>query len=152
MCSTLLLPNLPVNYFRITRGNEMILAAPMANGSSFKTTYIHSLQLTPVIDEYRISGGKIWTWEERVQSHNAGLPFEAPSPGRFIMDPPWMIVQGGRRTFEQIVYRVGTEELGQNIWQLDFSPEIKAYELYPSSRVAIGASIEALGSAITKEL
>lgn len=149
-CFVYLLPEWPVNYFEITTADEVarvILAAPVDNGDSFVTTYIHSVQLSPVIDDYRIVGGTVWSWEERVQSHNAGLPFDAPEHGRFLSDPPWMIVQGGRRTFETIVLRIGDETFGQNTWRLPPRDEIKIFAKHPGKRMAMRASARPLKNA-----
>jgi len=68
----------------MSRNGDIIFESPTALGHEFTTRYIHSVELTPVEDEYRILGGKLWTWEERVRSTNAGLPFDRPEHGRFI--------------------------------------------------------------------
>ena len=150
ICLALLLPAWPVNYFEISTADEegrVVLASPVANGDSFVTTYIHSLQLSPVIDDYRVAGGKLWSWEERVQSHNAGLPFDAPEHGRFLVDSPWMIVQGGRHTFETIVHRVGNDRFGKNTWHLPPWREVYIFEKHPGKRMAIRTSVRVLGDA-----
>ncbi len=144
LCLAVFIPCMNVNYLAIRRGEELQLAAPISFGAPFETSYIHSVQLTPVIDEYRILGGQIWSWEERVQSHNAGLPFSAPEHGRFLVRSPWMIVQGGRVATTHIPYRVGTDTLGQNRWRLPPFEEIRAYEAYPRERVDIVVSVEKL--------
>jgi hypothetical protein len=145
-----LVPNVPVNCLEIVGRDGVLFSAPLPNGAAFVTSYIHSVQLTPVIDEYRILQGRIWTWEERVQSHNAGLPFAAPKHGRFIMAPPWMVVQGGRRAEQTIAYRVGTEKLGRNTWALPPFTETAAYARFPSERVFFRASIKRLSEVPVK--
>jgi hypothetical protein len=147
ICLALFTPCLNVNRLEIRCGDDVLLASPVSFGAPFTTSYIHSVQLTPVIDEYRILGGKIWIWEERAQSHNAGLPFDAPARGRLIMDSPWMIVQGGRVSMTGIAYRVGTNLLGQNRWFLPPFEEVAAYERYPGRRADIVVSVEKLLSA-----
>jgi hypothetical protein len=147
VCSAVVICHLPIGYLEILDRGEALLASPVGMGSPFVTFYVHSLQLTPVIDEYRIIGGEIWTWEERVQSHNAGLPFAAPEHGSFVMAPPWMIVRGGRMAMNRIAYRVGTEELGKNRWALPPFGEIQAYEAYRSKRLTFLASVRKLASA-----
>lgn len=147
ICLTIFLPTARVNYFRVETQDRTLFAAPVGLGVPFTTEYIHSVQLTPVIDEYRITGGRIWSWEERVQSHNAGLPFDAPEHGRFIVDSPWMIVQGGRIATGRIAYRVGTEEFGRNTWDIPPFGEVEIYKKYPGTRVYIESSIERLYSA-----
>lgn len=139
-----LVPCMPVNYIQIDDSENIIAASPVLGGSAFTTEYIHSVQLTPVIDEYRILQGKIWGWEERVQSHNAGLPYDAPQRGRFIVDSPWMIIRGGGVNTDRIAYRIGTSALGKNKWRLAPFDEIKAYEEFPSKRVFITSDIRML--------
>jgi hypothetical protein len=140
LAAALLLAELPVNYLAIT-GDGVLLASPVPNGFPFTTAYVHSVEKTPVIDLYRIIGGKIWAWEEYVRSHNAGLPFDAPEHGAFIMaDSGWMTVRGGRRAMESIAYRVGNADIGQNKWRLP-PYFVNAYEKYPSRRVFIESGV-----------
>ncbi|MDR3254083.1 MAG: DUF1850 domain-containing protein [Synergistaceae bacterium] len=141
LCLFFLVPEMPVNYLSISGPDGVLFAAPVPHGGAFFTTYIHSVQKTPVVDEYRIADGKIWGWEELVHSHGAGLPFSAPEHGRFVVAPPGMIVQGGRRAEERIVYRVGNETLGRNLWRLPPFEEVWAYERFPGARVFIESSI-----------
>ena len=149
LATAVLIPNLPVNYLHIHDEKTTLYASPVPSDAPFITEYEHSVQLTPVIDEYRIGQGRIWSWEERVQSHNAGLPFDAPKRGRFIMAAPWMIVRGGGTGMERIAYRVGTAELGKNRWRLPPFDELAIYEILPSQRVFIEASIVRLGEAVS---
>ena len=146
-CCIVLIPNMPVNCLELSSGGEVLFAAPLSMGTSFTTVYIHSVQLTPVVDEYKIVKGKIWGWEERIKSHNAGLPFSAPPNGRFLVEPSWMIVQGGRLVQDRIVYRVGDEKLGRNTWSLPPFEMVKIYEAIPWKRVFIDASIKKLSEA-----
>lgn len=77
-------------------------------------------------------------------SHGAGLPFDRPEHGRFIIGSPWMTVQGGRRDLGTIAYRVGNEELGRNHWRVSPFQEIEAYKKYPSQRVFISSEMREL--------
>jgi hypothetical protein len=147
VCSVIVVYNLPVNYIEIRDGDETVLASPVAAGSRFETFYVHSLELTPVIDEYRIVGGRVWTWEERVRSHGAGLPYAAPEHGSLVMAPPWMIVRGGRIAMDRIAYRVGAESLGRNRISLPPFAEIRAYETYRSKRLLLVPQIKRLSAA-----
>jgi hypothetical protein len=144
LCMAAYIPLMPVNCFTITDAAGTLLASPVANGAPFITSYIHSVQLSPVIDDYRFVNGLIWGWEERAQSHNAGLPSTAPEHGRLIMDPPWMIMRGGRAAHAAIVHRVGNDKLGRNTWRLPPFAEISAFEIYPSARVCLSISIRRL--------
>ncbi|MDR1915295.1 MAG: DUF1850 domain-containing protein [Synergistaceae bacterium] len=144
LCLAAYIPLMPVNYFTITDAGGTLLASPVTNGASFITSYIHSVQLSPVIDDYRFVNGLIWGWEERTQSHNAGLPSTAPEHGKLIMNPPWMITRGGRASHTAIFHRVGSDKLGRNTWRLPPFAEISAFEIYPSARVSLSVSIRRL--------
>ena len=98
---------------RNEEGTELFRAV-LPLGREYATRYIHSVQKTPVEDYYQIIRGRIWSVRERAQSHNAGLPFAAPEGGRFILDPPWMTVEGGRQNWPVIHLRVGDAGLGRN--------------------------------------
>ena len=110
---------------------------PVLLGRGMTNTIIHSVQLTPVIDEYRIQEGRIWAWREKILSHNAGLPSLKPDQGRFRYDPPWMIVEGTRQSWESIMYRVGTEELGKNVLCVSSFPCRNLWEEVPGKRLRI---------------
>jgi hypothetical protein len=113
-----------------------LAGAPL--GQEFATEYIHSVQLTPVEDIYRIVNGKIWSWQERVQSHNAGLPFARPPFGRFRMEAPWMVVEGGRQSWDAIVLRVGDAELGRNVFSFGANaPRTALYAHFPGKRLEL---------------
>jgi hypothetical protein len=113
-----------------------VAIAPL--GQEFSTEYIHSVQRTPVQDVYRIVGERIWSWQERVQSHNAGLPFARPPSGRFYTTPPWMIFEGGRQAWENIFLRVGNAELGRNLFSYGTkAPHAALYERFPGRRLQL---------------
>jgi hypothetical protein len=95
------------------------------------TGYIHSVQLTPVEDDYRVLDNMVWLWEERVISHNAGLPTEAPRNGSFFSDRNWMYVRGGRYHWDKVHFRVGDKELGRNWMEITSFSRSCLYELYP---------------------
>jgi len=107
-----------------------LFAAPAPLGQEFMTGYIHSLQRTPVLDAYRIAGGRIWSWREYSQSHNAGLPFQAPAFGRFHIQDPWMVFEGGRHAWPNIVLRVGNAELGRNVFAWEHGKGVTRIDLY----------------------
>ena len=113
----------------------LVFSAPAPLGFACQTRMLHSVQLTPVIDVYRVQEGRIWAWQERIMSHNAGLPSLAPRRGRFISDPPWMIMEGGGVSWREIYYRVGTEHSGRN--ELCAPPGAWAdlWRLFPGQRL-----------------
>ncbi|MDR3076149.1 MAG: DUF1850 domain-containing protein [Synergistaceae bacterium] len=147
ICAAIFVPSMPVNYFTATGRERLLFSCPVPNGYPFVTTYIHSLELTPVRDDYRFVSGRVWGWEEWTRSLNAGLP-SVPSPHtRLVMSDEWMITRGGRRARDVIHYRIGTGEFGRNIWQLEPWREINIFEKYPRYRVALEASVVPFGQA-----
>jgi len=118
-----------------------VFAALAPLGQECGTGYIHSVQRTPVLDVYRIIGGRIWSWREYTQSHNAGLPFQAPAFGRFRLHAPWMATEGGRQAWPRIVLRVGDAELGRNVFVWEGGAgrvRINLHEEWPGRRLALG--------------
>jgi len=146
-CAAIFAPSMPVNYFTVTGRGRLLLSSPMPNAYSFVTTYIHSLERTPVRDDYRFVSGKMWNWEEWTRSLNAGLPSVLPPHTVFLDSPPWMIYRGGRRGTKTIFYRIGTEQFGRNLWKLAPWKEINIFEKYPSYRTALETSVVPLGEA-----
>lgn len=126
--SVLILVLAPVPMLSIgTPDGKLFFRRPIAPGQSIVLRYIHSVQRTPVEDEYKVTGGTLWQWEERVVSHNAGLPVEASPQGTFLQTDEWMIFRGGGNTFSPLYYRVGNEKLGRNKL---FVPPCCGYDLY----------------------
>lgn len=123
--------------------NSFVFKAYAPLGQKFWTHYIHSVQRTPVLDRYHLVNGQIWSWQEYIQSHNAGLPFEKPRWGRFWMRSPWMIVEGGRQHWKSIILRVGNAELGQNTFAYQYEmPQsthswLPLYKKYPGQRLSL---------------
>lgn len=137
-----ILPGWPLHALEITRampeppaGDAVVLHAPALLGRAIQGSIIHSVQLTPVIDEYRVQEGRLCAWQERIQSHNAGLPSLKPERGRFAYDPPWMIVEGTGQSWESIVYRVGTGEFGRNVLCVSPSPCRELWREMPGERL-----------------
>jgi len=105
----------PIPSVEILVGGRLWFKVPVALGAKFETSYEHSVQKTPVIDEYVISCGRIWQWQERVKSHNAGLPFEVPRNGKFLTTNEWFYFRGGRWNWSCFFLRVGNDILGKNV-------------------------------------
>lgn len=128
-----------VDFFRVldAASDETIFSAPAALGHKFTTRYIHSVELTPVEDEYYVVDGKLWSWEERVRSSKAGMPSVKPEYGRYIEDADWMIYQGGRLSWDTFYYRIGNKHLGLN--QSTFEPfgRRNFYEIFPGRKLSV---------------
>ena len=121
----------PVNKLSVFTQNTLLFSLPVSSGQTLRTGYIHSVQLTPVEDDYRILDSKLWLWEERVVSHNAGLPVAAPRNGSFSSDRKWMYVRGGRYSWQTLNLRVGNSELGQNWMSLSPFGRMDLYSSWP---------------------
>ncbi len=109
-------------------------------GSSIETRYVHSLELTQVEDLYLPVDGFIWLWEERVKSHNAGLPTESMPNGFFVSNGAWMRFFGGRNRNSRYVFRIGNSVAGKN--GIRFSWERKwldLFEICPGKRFFLTA-------------
>ena len=121
------------------REGKVLFSAPSPFGGHFITTYVHSVELTLVEDEYILLDGKIWVWQERVKSSNAGIPCLPPEHGRFIQTKEWLIFQGGRKSWEKYYLRVGNEKFGRN--ELILSPYGRAdlFKTFPGIRLTVSA-------------
>ncbi len=118
----------------------LVLASPagerfcelqIGTGDGFVLRFIHSVERTPVESEYRVLSGRIWQFEERIVSHNAGLPTEALPNARFLMTREWMIIRGGRFTASEIRSRTGDEILGRNGFFPPSGERVALYEVHP---------------------
>jgi len=126
---------LELRYADSDRGDPAVARSLALLGREIHASIIHSVQLTPVVDEYRILEGRIWAWREKIMSHNAGLPSLRPERGRFVSAPPWMIVEGTGKGWDSFLYRVGTEDLGKNELCLPQQPCRKLWREMPGKRL-----------------
>lgn len=127
-----------VDVFQILDGGaDIVFQSPASLGHKFTTRYIHSVELTPVEDEYHVVGGKLWAWEERVRSSKAGMPSLRPRNGRYLETSEWMIYQGGRVSWHEYYYRIGNDVLGQNqvVWE-PFGRR-NFYEIFTGRRLTV---------------
>lgn len=101
------------------------------------TRYVHSVEKTAVEDEYYASHGRLWQWEERVRSHNAGLPFLKRPQSVFFQDSSWMHFRGGGVWYSSVYLRIGTEEFGKNQLELPGISSWNLYSLFPGEPVIL---------------
>ncbi|ANZ45779.1 DUF1850 domain-containing protein [Cloacibacillus porcorum] len=116
---------------------RVLFSVPVALGQRFTTTYIHSVELTPVEDEYIVLGGKIWTWQERVKSSNAGMPCFKPDNGCYINTKDWLIFQGGRQSWDHYYLRVGNKTFGLNKMELAPFGTTCLFKIFPGKRITV---------------
>lgn len=134
------LPGRPVDSLHLERtqgaGCEWLL--PL--GHAFTTRYTHSVERTPVEDIYYGLSGRLHQWRTRTRSHNAGLPAAAPVPGRFVAEDSWLVLEGGRLSWEELYLRVGNVQFGQNELVMQASPPLLLYKLFPGERVRLSVN------------
>lgn len=115
------------------------LSFSICAGETFTTEYIHSIELSPVLDVYMVMGGNLWAWEERTRTSNAGMPTEPPERGRYYVDPPWFCYQGGRM-LPHVNFRVGDDRFGRNRLFLPNGDVIDLYKLFAGKRLKLTTS------------
>ncbi|HRV71918.1 MAG TPA: DUF1850 domain-containing protein [Thermovirgaceae bacterium] len=142
----------PVDVLGITEGDSVYYRRPVPVGFRFVSRYIHSVEKTPVEDDYRVVGGSIWSWEERVLSQNAGMPFVRPRNGRLIMDEDWMRFRGGRYSWEDLYVRIGDNRFGENemFGHSPWTGYFRLFELLPSRRLLFSVRKDSLFLALLK--
>ncbi len=144
LCSSLY--NWPATVMEIRLENGPILFSDaVPEGWSIKSQIVHSLERTPVEDEYRVVGGRIWQWEERFRSNNAGLPTVEPSCGRFLSSKEWFVIRGGRNRWESLDYRIGTSSLGKNVLVLEGYGAAVVHERFAGQRIRLQSRTRPLG-------
>lgn len=126
---------LKIHQFLPNEENKLLFSCPAPLGFAYHTRMLHSVQLSPVLDIQRVQEGRIWPWQEHIMSHNAGLPSLTPGRGRFISDPPWMIMEGGGAFWQEIYYRVGTESLGKNEFRVPPDDWVELWRPFPGKRL-----------------
>jgi hypothetical protein len=114
----------------IQRFPDQVLLAkiPLLPGGEFSLSFIHSVSLTPVRDEYRLENGKILQISEVFETHGAGLPSGFADTGVI----GWEQADGKfivrlRREIERLVVRtdrkyqnrltVSGREINLNTWE-----------------------------------
>ena len=95
----------------IRTASKELLVCPVFSDIDFKSTYIHSVQKTPVAELFKITPtGKIKLYETRYRSYGVGLPF-LKSEGNFSQEGDEFVLTMNRE-FDNIAIRpgVGTEQ------------------------------------------
>ena len=70
---------------------EVIITAPVSNGTTVGLEYMHSVEKTRVYDEYTIQGDRLVNTRMEFESYGWGLPSRAnvtEEDGMFVYDPP----------------------------------------------------------------
>ena len=119
---------------------KVVLCTALVPGCNFTTLYIHSVQLSPVIDEFFVQNELIWLWHSRVQGHNAGLPTLPPERGRVYLSDPWVIFEGTIASFAEYAQRVGNDRFGQNLLRIGNGSWQPLYKTQTNKRLHLTAS------------
>lgn len=84
-------------------------AYPCSEGSEFTVEFVHSVNLSPVIDTFRAQDGKIRAVSAKFYSFGAGMQTELnPGESFDFTDDGGMIISGLSREYESLSYIVGT--------------------------------------------
>lgn len=76
--------------------------------NAFALEYVHSVDLTPVIEIYRLNEvGDIIVNEINYKSFGAGMQATKPATGYFAQDSDWIILRDINRVVERYILRVG---------------------------------------------
>lgn len=95
-------------YVRTADGTVLTSGATYP-GDTFSLRFIHSVQKTPVVENFRItSGGRLELQSTVYQSFGVGLPFLA-SEGQFAIVGDKFVLQNMGRVFRRISLRTGPE-------------------------------------------
>ncbi|GHU24970.1 hypothetical protein FACS1894172_01700 [Spirochaetia bacterium] len=78
------------------------------NGDTFSIEFIHSVNMSPVIDTFLISGKEICPFSTRFFAYGAGMQSDL-EPGQVLTrDGDSMIITGFTQSFRELQYIVGT--------------------------------------------
>lgn len=107
---------------------EIIACADAQKGTSLVTSFIHSVQKTPVIDELEFDGEDFILRRTKYQSHGVGQPF-LESDGDFHEENGFFVIDNMNRRIKRLELRVGT---GTQLCITLDGQEHKLYEKFPS--------------------
>jgi hypothetical protein len=140
----------PVRVFRL-ESSRARAGFPVPLGQILRSRFIHSVQLSPVEDDYIVTARGLWTLEERTRTFSAGLPTEAPRNGAFLVTREGYTVLDRRRV-DPLFYRVGNGRLGRNT--LTWMPPggaVPVFLLVPGARLTLGTELSPLGPVLWRE-
>ena len=112
----------------------------VGNAKVFSLQYIHSVEKTPVIENFRIEDdGTFILTSTSYQSYGVGLP-SLPGEGKFNMVDGWIVLENLHRVYPDIRLRVGPEA------RLSIEANKKKYPIFqwynPGSLVIIKQDFE----------
>ena len=113
----------------IVSENHVFYDAPVAQNARFSTRFIHSVQKTPVLENFivDVETVEIILDSTRYESFNAGLPF-LQSDGVFIRKDGYFLIENMNRRFPSVVMRTG---MGTKLTLFVDDREIRFYETIP---------------------
>ncbi|MDO4952752.1 MAG: DUF1850 domain-containing protein [Synergistaceae bacterium] len=126
-----------VDFLMISADGNSLCSLPAAQGQRLIAQYVHSVEKTDVEDEYVVTGGKLWTWEEKVKSSNAGMPSVLPKYMSFLNSGGKMIFRGGRLAHETLNLRIGNKTFGRNKLRIPPFETAELYKTLPGRRLEL---------------
>jgi hypothetical protein len=81
---------------------------PVEEGGEFAVEFIHSVNLSPVRDTFRIEGGQIRPVKTRFYSFGAGMQSDLEEGQKLIRDGDAMVITGFTTSFKELRFIVGT--------------------------------------------
>lgn len=122
----------PVRYVEVwDRGTGETYFVQLAKeGATVRLSWIHSIEHTPWVEVYRVSGGRLALEEARVKSFGAGVDQIAPEVAT---EDGWVILRGTGRVFPALHFIYSRE--------VDYELRIGGRELELEERVPHHAAI-----------
>jgi hypothetical protein len=81
---------------------------PVTEGEEFSIEFVHSVNNTPVIDTFRISGADIRSVSTRFYGFGAGMQTDLEPGEHLEQDGDALVITGMNRKFRQLNFIVGT--------------------------------------------
>lgn len=91
----------PVRYIEVwdRQTGETYFVQRAQEGDAVRLSWIHSIEHTPWVEVYRVSGGRLMLEEARVKSFGAGVDQIAPEVAT---EDGWVILRGTGRVFRSL--------------------------------------------------
>lgn len=114
----------------ITSGDHIFSDAPVKTGDRFSTRFIHSVQKTPVLENFVVDteSKEIILDSTKYQSFDVGLPF-LRTDGSFKMQDGYFLMENMNRHFPSVTMRTG---VGTKLTVFINDREIRLYEELPN--------------------
>ncbi|MDR2807767.1 MAG: DUF1850 domain-containing protein [Spirochaetaceae bacterium] len=89
-------------------GGRLYGSWPVKNGGEFAVEFVHSVNQSPVLDTFTISGNTIRPLSTRFKAFGAGMQTELEPGQSLTRDGDAMVISGFTQSFRDLRYIVGT--------------------------------------------